>query len=173
MFFELIGTLLAGVAAALLVWALSRLLKGRLPSWLIPASAGAAMLVATISSEYGWYARTAATLPERMIIAQTVEESVFYRPWSYLKPYVSRFVAADPLAARVHPDQPDRRIVDLLFFGRWSRTAQIPMLFDCAENMRADVTEAITFGEGGAVEGVRWRSVPADDPVQAAACTEL
>ena len=50
MFFELIGTIVAGVAAAPLVWAINRTLKGRLPSWLVPVAAGAAMLAATISS---------------------------------------------------------------------------------------------------------------------------
>lgn len=172
MIFELVGTILAGVAAALLVWALNRALKGRLPSWLIPVSAGAAMLAATISSEYGWYARTAATLPERMVIAQTVEETAFYRPWTYAWPYISRFVAADPVMARIHPDQPERRIVDLVFFGRWSRTARIPVLFDCAEDRRADVMDGVAFDEGGEVQGVEWRSVAPDDPVQAAACAE-
>jgi hypothetical protein len=35
MLFELIGTIAAGAAAALLVWALNRTLKGRLPKWLL------------------------------------------------------------------------------------------------------------------------------------------
>lgn len=173
MIFELIGTILAGVAAALLVWAVNRTLKGRLPSWLIPVSAGAAMLAATISSEYGWYARTAATLPEGMIVAQTVEETAFYRPWTYLRPFTSRFVAADPLAARTHPDHPDQRIVDLVFYGRWARIAKVPMLFDCAGNRRADIVDGIEFGEGGAVLDARWRAVPPGDPVQDAACAEV
>jgi len=172
MIFELIGTILAGVAAALLVWALNRALKGRLPSWLIPVAAGAAMLAATIASEYGWYARTVATLPEGMIVAQTVEETAFYRPWTYLWPFTSRFVAADPVTARSHPDHPGQRIVDLVFYGRWSRTAKVPMLFDCAGDRRADIADGIAFGEGGAVQGVDWRAVPPGDPVQAAACAE-
>ena len=115
MFFELIGTIIAGAAAALLVWAINRALKGRLPNWLVPAAAGAAMLLATISSEYSWYKRTAATLPAGMEIAQTVEEKAFYRPWTYARPYVSRFVAVDYAGARSHPDIEGQRIVDLLF----------------------------------------------------------
>ena len=51
MFFELIGTVVAGVATGIGLWALNRLLKRRLPGWIIPAGAGAAMLIATISSE--------------------------------------------------------------------------------------------------------------------------
>ena len=170
MIFELIGTIMAGVAAALLVWALRRTLKGRLPAWLIPAAAGAAMLAATISSEYGWYARTAAALPAGMVVAQTVEESAFYRPWTYIWPYTSRFVAADPATARSHPDHPGQRIVDLIFHGRWSRTARVPVLFDCVGDRRADIADGVEFGAGGAVQDVRWRDVPPDDPLQTAAC---
>ena len=74
MIFELIGTILAGVAAALLFWAINRALKGRLPKWLMPVSAGAAMLLAAISSEYGWYDRTAATMPQGMVVAHAISE---------------------------------------------------------------------------------------------------
>lgn len=173
MFFELIGTIVAGVAAGLMVWALNRALKGRLPKWLIPASAGAAMLLATISSEYGWYGRTAASMPEGMVVAQAVEEQTFYRPWTYARPFVTRFVAVDQASLRMHPDQPDQRIVDLVFYGRWARTAKVPMLFDCARGQRADVVDGIEFGEGGDVLNADWRAVGTDDPVLKAACEEV
>lgn len=172
MFFELIGTIMAGVAMALLVWALNRVLKGRLPSWLIPVSAGLAMLVATISSEYGWFERTKATMPEGMVVAQSIEEQVFYRPWTYAKPYVSRFVAVDQAAMRTHPDQPDKRIVDLVFYGRWARTAKVPVLFDCAAARRADIVDGIEFGTGGEVLGADWIEMSKEDPVLRAACEE-
>ena len=170
MFFELIGTIVAGAVAALLVWALNRTLKGRLPKWLIPASAGAAMLVATISSEYSWYDRTVATMPEGMIVAQTIEERAFYRPWTYTAPFVSRYVAVDQLSTRTHPNQPDQRLVDLVFYGRWTRTAKVPMLFDCAENRRADVVDGIEFADGGSVVNAQWFALELSDPLLTAAC---
>lgn len=170
MFFELIGTIMAGVAAALLVWAINRALKGRLPKWLIPASAGAAMLAATISSEYGWYDRTVATMPEGMVVAQTVEETAFYRPWTYAAPFVSRYVAVDQVSTRTHPDHPDQRLVDLVFYGRWTRTAKVPMLFDCAENRRADVVDGISFDGDGAVTDATWFALDPADPLLVKAC---
>lgn len=173
MFFELIGTIMAGVVMALVVWALNSLLKGRLPSWLVPVSAGLAMLVATISSEYGWYARTKATMPEGMVVAQTVEEQVFYRPWTYANPFTSRFVAVDRVSTRTHPDHPDKRIVDLVFYGRWSRTAKIPVLFDCALGKRADIVDGVEFGDDGDVVGAQWVDMPSDDPVLRVACEEV
>lgn len=172
MFFELIGTVVAGVAAALLVWALNRTLKGRLPKWLIPASAGFAMLLATISSEYSWFSRTQATMPKGMVVAQAIEESAFYRPWTYAKPYVNRFVAVDQATIKRHPEQPGQRIVDLVFYGRWARTAKAPVLFDCPGGKRADVVDGVEFGDNGEALNVTWRSVAEDDPILRAACAE-
>lgn len=171
MIFELIATVVAGVAAGLLVWAVNRTLKGRLPGWLVPVAAGAAMLAATISSEYSWYSRTAATMPASLIVAQTVEEVKFYRPWTYVKPFVSRYVAVDAASLRTHPDQPDQRIVNLVFFGRWARTSSVPMLFDCAGSRQADILDGVEFGPQGEVLNVTWRAIPAQDPLQTTACT--
>lgn len=172
MFFELIGTFVAGGAAALFFWALVRSLKGRLPKWTIPAAAGAAMLAATISSEYGWYGRTVALMPERIVVAEAIEERAFYRPWTYLRPYVTRYVAVDLRSTRIHPAQPDQRIVDLVFYGRWARTAKVPMLFDCANGRRADIVDGVEFGANGDVLNARWLTVPGDDPVLETACGE-
>jgi hypothetical protein len=173
MFFELIGTIVAGLAMALFVWALNRLLKGRFPSWLIPVSAGLAMLVATISSEYGWFERTKATMPDGMVVAQTVDEKVFYRPWTYAKPFTSRFIAVDRTSTRTHPDHPDKRIVDLVIYGRWSRTAKIPVLFDCALAKRADIVDGVEFSADGSVVGAQWIDMSQDDPVLQMACEEV
>ena len=173
MFFELIGTIVAGVAAGLLVWALNRTLKGRLPKWLMPVAAGVAMLLATISSEYGWYGRMQANMPEGMVVALAIEEKAFYRPWTFVKPFVSRFVAVDQAGARTHPAQPAQRIVDLVFYGRWARTAKVPILFDCANAKRADIVDGVEFDGEGGVANAQWRDLPADDPILATACSEV
>jgi hypothetical protein len=173
MFFELIGTFIAGATAALVFWALNRALKGRLPSWLMPVCAGGAMLIATITLEYGWYARTAGSMPDGMIVAQTVDEKAFYRPWTYIKPFVSRFVAVDQATMRTHPQQPDQRIVDLVFYGRWAQTAKAPVLFDCATGKQADIVDGIEFGEDGAVLNAQWIDLPAGDPILTTACKEV
>lgn len=172
MFFELIGTIVAGVAAALLMWAINRTLKYRLPKWLIPAAAGAAMLTATISSEYSWFSRTKASMPEGMVVAQTIEEKAFYRPWTYTAPFISRYVAVDQHSKRTHPNHPDQRLVDLVFYGRWTRTAKVPMLFDCAASLRADIVDGITFGEDGAVTDAQWFAIEPGDPLLRTACEE-
>lgn len=173
MFFELIGTIAAGIAAALLVWAINRSLKGRLPSWLVPVAAGIAMLTATISSEYTWFSRTQSNMPEGFVVAETVEETQFYRPWTYIKPIVSRFIAVDQATTRTHPAQPDQRIVDLVIYGRWARTAKIPALFDCAKNARADLVDGVDFGENGEVLNAGWHGMEANAPLLRVACAKV
>ncbi|MFX0544058.1 hypothetical protein ACEWPL_000745 [Roseovarius sp. S1116L3] len=172
MFFELIGTIVAGAATGLFVWAINRTLKGRLPSWLVPASAGAAMLIATISSEYSWFSRAQANMPQSFVVAETVEETNFYRPWTYVKPFTSRFVAVDRATMRTHPSHPEQRIVDLVFYGRWSRTAKIPALFDCAGHARADLADGVDFGADGEVLNADWRPMDAHAPLLQAACAQ-
>ena len=173
MFFELIGTIVAGAAVALLVWAINRALGGRLPKWLMPASAGVAMILATISSEYSWFDRSVGNMPEGFVVATTVEETAFFRPWTYVAPYVTRYVAVDQASIRTNEAQPGQRIVDLVFYGRWARTAKVPMLFDCAGARRADIVDGIEFGENGAVVNASWITVDQADPVLTAACETL
>ncbi len=172
MFFELLGTIMAGVATALIFWAVNRSLKGRMPSWLMPVSAGAAMLLAAISLEYGWYDRTARAMPQGFVVAQTVEEKALYRPWTYAVPYTTRYVAVDQASRKTHPDQPDQRIVDLWLYGRWSRPARVPVLFDCAQSRRADIVDGIEFGDNGEVVGADWIAVGGADPILQTACEE-
>lgn len=172
MFFELIGTIVAGIAAGLIVWAINRTLKGRLPSWLVPVAAGVAMLLATISSEYSWFSRAQSNMPEGFVVAETVQEQKFYRPWTYAKPFVSRFIAVDQASTRRHPSHPEQRLVDLVIYGRWARTAKIPALFDCAANARADLVDGVQFGNDGAVIDPNWLPMDAGAPLLQAACAE-
>jgi hypothetical protein len=171
MFFELIGTIMAGIAAALFVWAIRRW-KPAVPSWLVPASAGAAMIAAAVSSEYGWYGRVSAQLPDHFVVARTVEGQAPWRPWSYVVPNVERFVAIDKSSLRKSPQDPAQRMVDLYFFGRWAPLQKLTVLWDCTGNRTATVVEGAAFAEDGSVTGVDWQPIPADDPVRVAACAE-
>lgn len=169
-FFELAGVFIAGAAAGLLIWALGHALKGRLPRWLVPAGAGLAMLIAAVSNDYGWFSRARAALPEGMEVALSVEQSALWRPWSYLAPLTTRFIAVDVATARRHPDHPDQVLTDLYLHARWSPPVRAPVLFDCAGARRADLIDGAEFGPDGAVVDAAWRRVNPDDDVLATAC---
>lgn len=170
MFVELIATLVAGLAGAGLVLLLNRVLGGRLPRWFAPVAAGAAMIATTIANEYGWYDRTRQTLPEDVVVAQTVESKAFYRPWTYIVPFVERFVAIDMASLQTHPAQPGLRLVEAYFFGRWSPVNRLPVIADCLALKRAALVDGVSFEDEGGVDGVTWTHVSAEDPIVSTVC---
>lgn len=170
MFLELIATIVAGLAAAGMMMLVNKATGGRLPRWLTPVVAGAGMLAMTISNEYTWYSRTSGELPEGIVVAETVESRAFYRPWTYLFPYVDRFVAVDQGTVRTNDALPDQRMVDLYFFGRWSTVRKVPVVMDCAKDQRAALMGDVTFDAEGRVSGTTWNAVAPDDAVQRLGC---
>lgn len=170
MFLELIGTVFAGIATAGLVMLLNRFTGGRLPRWASPVAAGLAMIFMTISMEYSWYSRTIATLPPDVEVAETVEKKSLYQPWTYVVPYVSRFVAVDAASLKRHPDRPDQRIIDLYFFGRWSPLRKMPVAFDCATSRSSVLSSDTQFGTDGDIVNADWRDVGKDAAVLNAVC---
>ncbi|MEP1934554.1 MAG: hypothetical protein ABJJ37_25050 [Roseibium sp.] len=172
MFFELIATFVAGIAAAGLVMLINRTVGGRLPRWFAPVAAGAAMFVATIANEYGWYSRTSDALPEGVTVVQTVENKSFYRPWTYVWPFVERFVSVDTATIRTHPAQSGVKMADIYLFGRWSAVNKLPVLVNCPENKRAALADGISFEDNGTVNGADWVEVPESDPIVFSVCGE-
>lgn len=170
MFLELIATIFAGIAAAGVVMLLNKLMGGRLPKWLMPVGAGAAMIAVTISNEYGWFPRTQASLPEGLAVVETVETKAFYRPWTYVYPYVERFAALDKGSVKTHKARPDHKLADMYYFGRWAPVHKLPVLTDCATSRRAALTDGVSFGENGKIEGVDWVKVAESDPTLVAIC---
>lgn len=170
MFLELIATLVAGIAAAGVVFLVNKLAGGRLPRWLMPVAAGATMIAATIASEYGWFSRTKANLPERLSVVETVESTAFYRPWTYLFPFVDRFAAIDRGSISTHEKQPGRKLADTYYFGRWSPVRKLPVLADCVTFERAALTDTVTLESDGDIGGADWIKAGKDDPIVAAIC---
>lgn len=170
MFFELIATIVAGVAAAGVVMVINKLIGGRIAKWFLPVAAGGAMLGVTIINEYGWFPRNKAGLPEGFVIAETVESKAFYRPWTYAFPYVERFAAIDAGSLKTNEAQPGKRLADVYFFGRWSPVRKLPVLADCPEKRRALLTKGMAFGLAGEIDGVDWVPVEADDAILSAIC---
>jgi hypothetical protein len=163
MFLELIGVIFAGLAGAGVMMIVSRLSGNRLPRWIIPVAAGAAMLGATISSEYSWYSRTSGNMPEGLEVVQTVEGTAIYRPWTYVFPYINRYVAIDQDNVRANTDDPNLFLADLYFFGRWSTVQSVEVMVNCATGQRADPAL-------GDESPPVWRDVPADDPIVTGVC---
>lgn len=171
MFLELIAAVFAGAAAAGLVLLANRLTGGRLPRWLMPATAGAVILLFTIRMEYSWFDRTTADFPESVVVAERHEARAMWRPWTYLFPLTDRFVAVNTAAFLVKPGVPDQRIVDYVSFGRWQPQQEMPMVIDCASRRGAPLVTGVTYDDSGAVEDAPWAPIPEGDKAFEAICT--
>lgn len=165
MFLELLATIFAGLAAAGVALLANRLLGGRLPRWIAPVAAGAAMLAATISSEYSWYSRTAGALPSDFAVIEAVDSRAAWRPWTYLAPFTGRFVALDGASVRQSSALPEQRLADLWFFGRWAPVRQLQIRVDCARGARA-------LPGDGSGDNVVWQEVGTGDTIVLAVCGE-
>lgn len=173
MLFELIATFAAGFCAAGAVLLLNHMSGGRLPKWLMPAMAGVAMIGYAIWSEYSWHDRAVTGLPEGITVAQSFEKAALWRPWTYVFPMQDRFIAVDEASLQMHAAAPDRRVVTLLFYARWSAPQPVYVAFDCAASKRALLAEGAALTPDGQIIGVDWDDVPMGDPSLTAVCTGL
>lgn len=163
MFLELIAVLFAGFAGAGLMLLAARVSGGRLPKWVVPLGAGAAMIGTTISSEYSWYARTASALPPELTVAQSVPARAWWRPWTFAVPMTERFVAVNTDTLLDNADQPGLYLAQVYFFGRWKPVTQLQVMVDCPGARRADPT----LGDDSPPV---WRDTGAEDPIVKTVC---
>ncbi|PWE33868.1 hypothetical protein DDZ14_04205 [Maritimibacter sp. 55A14] len=170
MFWELIAAIFAGLGAAGVAMLLRRLSRGSLPGWLVPVAAGAAMIGYAVWSEYSWYPRTVAGLPDGMEVISVNENRALYRPWTYLKPMIDRAAFADVAGRRSNDAVPGQYIVDVLLLGRWSAGRAVPVAVDCQAGRRALLARGASFGPEGRIETDHWEEVLKDDPLLAAIC---
>ena len=138
----------------------------RLPKWAMPAAVGAAMIAYSIWNEYNWYPRTLAELPATVVVAVAPEEKVFYRPWTYLFPLVTRFIAVDRAPAAGTQVFATKAYV----VTRWGPTQAVPVAFDCGRGVRADLVEGAKLNEDGSLTGADWTAGGGDDSLVRAAC---
>jgi hypothetical protein len=170
MIWEFIATIASGFAAAGCVLILNMLLGGRLPKWLIPAAAGLGMISFVIWSEYTWAGRATANLPDEVELVSRNEVRNWYRPWTYIWPLSNRITLIDHRFTRTNEAFPDHVLTAVVMMGRWEPGRQVPVMFDCAQSLRADMRADVVFTEEGALEGADWLRLPPDDPALQAAC---
>lgn len=174
MLIDLISMVAAGFAIAgcvLIASHLSRLLTGRkLPRWVLPAAIGAAMIAFSVWNEYSWYPRVKAALPASTEVVLPVGESAFWRPWTYLWPITTRFIAVDTAALGHSAANADLVRADAIVVQRWAKTQTVPMVFDCRQGRRADLVEGASLAQDGTVRGAVWIDLPPEDPMKTAVC---
>lgn len=169
---ELIAGIVAAIGMAGIAMLLRKLLGERLPKWIVPAAAAAGLLGFTVWSEYDWYARTSAELPERMVIVKADKAPSPLRPWSYIWPMTTQFMALDPAATMAHPDAPSLRVVSLYSVVRWQGATNAMMIVDCADARQVLLTAGVEVTADGQMTGGEWITPGPGDGIQQAACGE-
>lgn len=179
MLFEFIATIAAafGMAGlALIITHLTKLAGKRAPKWLIPLFAAIGIFGFQIHQEYNWYHQQVAKLPDGVTVVKTAESTAWFRPWSYLKPQILRFIAADISNASMQVDNPDIRLVNLYLFERRRSVQKIPQVIDCAAPARADYVIPAEGSELTIDEHVKqttmWRPLETDDPLFISICNK-
>lgn len=178
MLFEFIATIAAafGMAGlALIITHLSKLAGKRAPKWLIPLFAAIGMFAFQIHQEYNWYGQQVSKLPAGVQVVKVAKSTEWFRPWSYIKPQILRFIAADTANASVQVDNPDVYLVNLYLFERRRSVQKIPQVIDCRIPARADYVipeknSKLTIDEH-VKQTTAWRELATDDPLFISICT--
>ena len=171
MLIEYIAAFAAAFVGAGVAMLARHITRGAVPRSAIPVLAGMGMLGFTIWGEYAWYGRTANSLPADVVVVQTHAEPSSFRPWTYVKPFVSRFMAVDRAAVRTNADVPDQKLAEVLLFTHRGPAAKVPVLVDCLGQRRADISDGMTFDAVGAVTDATWHDMAGEDPLLAAVCS--
>jgi hypothetical protein len=170
MLLDLIATVIAGVALAGVVMILRRLAGDIVPRWAIPAAIGAGMIAFSSWSETTWFARNSAGLPQGLTVVMAPADRSLLRPWSLIRPVVTRFAALDVGGMATSATDPALRQTDILFFERWSPTRRARIGFDCAGNRQADLNDGTVMAPDGTLSAGQWVPVDPADPLQQVAC---
>lgn len=170
MLIDFISTVAAGFGAGGIVLILNHLSGRRLPRWFLPAGVGLAMVGFAIWSEYSWYPRMRAQLPESVTIASAPADRAMWRPWSYVFPLVTRFVAIDRSESVRSTTRPELFVASAVVARRWAPWERIPIAFDCTRNVRADLFEGAELAGNGTLTGAEWGTPDPDDVLIRAAC---
>lgn len=172
MLLDLVATVTAGAGlagVAMLARQLPR--RGEGSRWLVPVAAGAGMLLFSAWNEYSWFARTTAALPAGVAILSAPADRSGLRPWTYLVPVTTRFLAMDRAGVAVSAADAAIRRAEVMIVERWVGTRRLPLAFDCRSGRQALLVEGTALAPDGTLSGASgWGAAPPDDPAQAAAC---
>lgn len=143
MFWELIATVLSGFLLAGIALSF-RLPFKKLPRWIVPVAAGIGMFGFQIYSEYTWFEHTKSRLPVGVSVVAAHDEPAFYKPWSYVKAPILRFVAVEPIAK--DGSQVIKR-ANLYFFQRRMAAYHAVILVDCQNKLQSDFNQKPSWGK--------------------------
>jgi len=169
MILELIAALSAGFAAFGITLMVNAVTGRRMARWAFPVAFGAGMIAFTIWSEYSWASRS---LPEGTPYAEAerTQETVWYRPWTWVVAPTTRLLVLDQRFTRINPAAPDLVLTRIVRLGRYMPESGFLAVIDCAGSLLAPMLQGVEFAADGTLEGASWTPMPEGDPVLTRAC---
>lgn len=170
MFWEFVATVFAGLGAAGIALLLRKLSSQQLPRYLVPVFAGAGMLGFQIFSEYSWYSHQLSLLPQGVVVVKAVEEKTSWRPWTFIKPQVSRFMALDVKNSAANSQNPELVLANLYLFERRQTAINVKLVLHCPTKQRANYSEQLVLPAAGAAPGPDFIAIGADETTLLTLC---
>lgn len=168
MLLEFLAALVTAVACAGL-WLIARKVLGeRLPRWSMPAAAALGLISFTVWSEYSWFSRVSAQLPDGVKVISAPRDPQALRPWTFLAPLVTHFAAVDTRSMRPNPQNEALMLAQVYAFARWRGMTEGYVVVDCAGSQSVMLTGDTTFDDTGTLVGGTW--TPADAALLGATC---
>lgn len=170
MFWEFIATICAGLGAAGIALIARMISAKKLPSWIVPAFAGAGMLAFQVYSEYTWFSHQKSLLLEGVKVVKAVEETSSWRPWTFIRPQVVRFMAVEVGPGAVNQINPDLVLVNVYLFERRQSAKRVHQVFHCEQGARTDFGDHLEIPLSGEALDEQWISLAEDDPLLVEVC---
>ncbi len=170
---ELIAALIAGFTIGGLAWIIRRWTGERLPKWSVPLAAGLGLIAFTVWSEYDWFGRVSAQLPDGVEVVWAEPQSMPLRPWTFARPIVTQFVAFDTRETIRHPLRDELVTGKLYSFRRWGGSQTALVVVDCAAGRQVMVTDTVQIDDDGILTGGDWATPLSGDTTQQVACQEV
>lgn len=171
MFWELVATAFAGLGAAGIALLLRKLSAQKLPRYLVPVFAGIGMLGFQIYSEYNWYSHQLTLLPQGVVVVKAVEEKINWRPWTLVKPQITRFMALDVKNSAANSKNPELVLANLYLFERRQAAINVKLVVHCPSQQRANFTEQLELPAQGEMPGTEFIAIAADEHALLQVCT--
>lgn len=172
MLMTLLGALVLAVAVAGMVSLAFRLARRPVPRGTLPLAAGLALVSFMAWNDYSWFSRTAAELPDDVVVAKTYTFRNFIQPWTMIVPRINRFAAVDLGSIRRNEAAPGVVLVNVYLAARYSPALTTTQFYDCNEGRRADATDSLEFGSDGLPVNADWVALEDDDSFLATVCAK-
>ncbi len=167
---DIVAIVAVGVGTIGILLIVFKLWGQKAPRYLIPMSAGAAMVIFTVYNDYDWVNRAKKILPPDVVVAKEIGTEILLRPWTMFVPVVEQLVIFDKLKLRRHATQSNFVMVEAALMSRYMGAQEKLYLVDCDAGKEIELTAESKMGDDGLPTNGEWLALTQDAPMLVEAC---